>query len=178
MEALSPSLLFAVAGMAATDRSLPADIYYDAIELARQASQTFQFDPSWMQKNQTVREIAEKWAWDVAFRIRRGVRDGWYQPLGSTWVTGVFVGLEPNGEVSAAIANLEYHKPRPGMIVPPVSISISVPVPPKDFTWIDAFGYKDVADSYSSNTRLQTRQERNTYAFASNSSPTHAVSRR
>ena len=154
LQALSPSLLFAAAGMTSTDRSLPADIYYDAVELGRQASQTFEFDPTWMEQNQAVREIAAMWAWDVAFHIRRGLREGLYRPFHSTWVTGVFVGLEPNGELSAAIATLEYHEQRAGMIVPPISILIRNPIPPKNFTWIDSFGRNDVTESYVSKQRV------------------------
>jgi hypothetical protein len=160
---LTPSLMFAAAGNVKT--SGPANILYDSQELARQAARNFVFDPSSMKENETITGIAEKWAWDAAFRIRRGVIRRFYSPPDSgTWVIGVFAGTEPNGEISVAIATLGYHKKRVGMKVPEVSISISVPVPPKDVTWIEAYGYKAVTDKYVSNRRktdeTQTEHQR------------------
>lgn len=155
------SLIFAAAGATKTGESLPGNIYYDSQELARHAGRYFEFDAEWMTPNETVREIAAKWAWDVTFRIRRGFVAGWLRPVGPTWVTGVFAGLEPNGEISVAVARLEYHQQRPGMIVPPVSISIAVPSPPEEFTWIEAFGRAQVAQTYysSKGTLPETRSE-------------------
>ena len=145
---LGSTLLFAAAGATKTNQALPANVYYDSQELAREAVRNYVFDPAWDSQNETIRAIAVKWAWDVAFRIRRGLVAGWYRPLGPTWVTGVFAGLEPNGEISVAVAKLEYHQARPGMIVPSVSISVLVPVLPGDFTWVEAFGRDQVAEKY------------------------------
>ena len=134
----------------------------DSFELARQAAQNFEVDPYWMEPNQTIREIAAKWAWDVAFRIRRGVRSGRYRhPSGRTWVLGVFAGLEPNGELAVAIGQLDYAEPRPGWVVPPVSVSVRIPVLPKDFTWIDVIGRDSVAAKYYSKHEItdETRNE-------------------
>lgn len=151
---LSPSLMFAATGMTKTDQNLPASIYYDSQQLARQAATNFVFDPNWMERNETIKEIAAKWAWEVAFHIRRGIEARKYRPLNRTWVEGVFAGLEPNGESSVAIAKLEYSHPRPGWVVPSVSISVWSLIPPNDFTWIEAFGHKEVAEQYYSKRKV------------------------
>lgn len=158
---LTPSLLFAASGATKTQGTFPANIYYDSQELARLAAKNFVVDRSWMEPNQTIEQIAAKWAWDVAFQVRRGVETRMYSPIGPTWVTGVFAGLEPNGDVSVAIARLEYREPRPGWMVPPVVIFVSVPVPPKNNTWVEAFGRNEVAEQYYSRRKVtdQTRPE-------------------
>lgn len=64
-----------------------------------------------MKPNETIKEIAENWAWEVAFRIRRGVLKRYYSPPDSgTWLIGVFSGLEPNDELSVAVARLAYQQ--------------------------------------------------------------------
>lgn len=157
---LTPSLLFAAAGQTKTS-GYPANILYDAQQLALQAANNFVFESRWMEPNETIKEIAEKWAWDVAFRIRRGVLKRYYSPPDSgTWLIGVFSGLEPNGELSVAVARLEYHNKRPNMKVPELAISISTTVPPKDYTWIDAYGHSRVANKYI----MESRKTRETEA--------------
>lgn len=150
---LTPRILFAATGMTKTT-GWPANIALDAQQLARQAAANFVFDPASMKRNQTIKEIAASWAWDVDFRIRRGVSRRYYQPPESgTWIIGVFAGAEPSGEISVAVARLDYHRKRVGWKIPEVSVTISVPGPPKDFTWIEAFGHKEVVEKYVSERR-------------------------
>ena len=150
---LNPKLLFAVTGMAATSTTLPADVYFDAAELAKQAAGNFRYDTRWMEKNRTVVEIAARWGWDVDFRIRRGVTQGWLIPIGPMWLEGIFAGLEPNGEITLAVARLRYFKPRAGVVVPPVQLSIESLRPPRQYTWVEAYGLKNVAETYYSSRR-------------------------
>jgi hypothetical protein len=152
---LNPKLLFAVTGMAATRTMLPADVQFDAAELAKQAARNFCFDARWMEKDRTVVEIAAKWGWDVDFRIRRGVTQGWLRPIGPMWLEGIFAGLEPNGEITVAVARLTYQKPRPGFVVPSAQLTIERLGPPRQYTWIEAYGLKKVAETYYS-SRLTT----------------------
>jgi hypothetical protein len=151
---INPKLLFAVTGMAATGRAVPADIQYDAVDVARQISRNFRFNPKWMQPNRTIEEIAQVWGWEVDFRIRRGVERGLLKPLGPVWLEGIFVGLEPSSEINVAIAKLEYGKPRTGFIVPPVQLSIESPVPPKSFTWLQSSGLNDATETFYDSHRV------------------------
>jgi hypothetical protein len=154
---LNSNTLFAATGQTRTGTTIQSRIYYDAQLLAKAAVRNFAFDASGMRENETVIEIATKWVWDIAFRIQRGTRSGTYKPPNTgLWLTGVFVGTETNGDISVAIASLEYHKPRAMMDVPAVSLSIRVPVLPKDFTWIEAFGHKEVAEKYYSAKRVSS----------------------
>lgn len=151
---LTPSILFAAAGMTKAGGGLPANIAFDAQQLARQAARNFVFDPSWMKPGQTITEIAASWAGDVNFRIRRGAsRRDYLPPESGTWIIGVFAGAEPSGEISVAVARLDYHRKRAGWSIPEVSVTISIPNPPKDFTWIEAFGHKEVVEKYVSERR-------------------------
>ena len=61
---------------------------------------------------------------------------------------GIFAGIEPNGEISVAVASLHYGKPQLSLIVPPVILKIDVLNPPKQYTWIEAHGIRDVATGY------------------------------
>lgn len=146
-----PSLLFAATGQTQTAGTLPGDIYYDAQALAREIGQKCD--------GQAISEIAAQWAWEVAFRIRRGLKAGAYRPFGRTWLTGIFAGIDPNGDASVAIAQLEYREPRAGFVVPEVGISIRVPGPRNDFTNVEAFGLKQVAEGYYS-PRAVTEERR------------------
>jgi hypothetical protein len=146
---LNPSMLFAVDGMAVTDRNLPASIYFDSRDLARAAATGFQHDAVRTNDNDTVFNVAVRWGWDVDFRIRRGLEQGTLN-ISPTWLEGIFAGIEQNGEVSVAIASLQYGKPLVGLVVPPVTLQIAVLTPPKQYTWIEAHGIKDVAEGYIS----------------------------
>jgi hypothetical protein len=146
---LSASLLFAVDGMAETGRRLPAKIYFDSRDLARAAATGLQRDGAASNDGSTVLHVAERWGWDVDFRIRRGVEQGALR-INPTWLEGIFAGTEQNGEISVAIASLQYGKPRVGWIVPPVTLQIAVLTPPQEHTWIEAHGIKDVAEGYIS----------------------------
>lgn len=153
---LSPTMLFAATGQAKTGTTIQSKIYYDAQLLAKAALRNFVFNASWMTQDQTLSEIASKWGWDVAFRIQRGVKAGIYEPPQTgLWLTGIFLGTDRNGDIAVAIAQLDYDKPKPMMTVPTVSLSILVPVPPKDFTWIEAFGHKETVEKYYS-SKLKT----------------------
>ncbi len=148
-----PQLLFAVTGMATTGSRVPVDVQYNAMNVAREISQNFRFDTDWIEPNRMVEAMAEEWGWYVDFRIRRGIEGGWLKPT-PVWLEGIFVGIEPNGELSLAIARLQYGKPRAGFIVPPVQLSIESPVPPKSFTWIQAFGLSDATEAFYSSARV------------------------
>jgi hypothetical protein len=148
---LRPDFLFAVTDMARTAASLPANLYFDAFDLAKEAVANFQFDPDRMQPNTTIKEIAERWAWDVAFRIRRGVNIGIYRPSrAGMWVRGIFAGLEPNGEISTAVAELTYQLPSSWMTAPVVSISIIQDRTANNTTLIDSYGRSAVSERYVS----------------------------
>jgi hypothetical protein len=71
---------------------------------------------------------------------------------------GIFAGLEPNGEIGFAVARLEYPKPQNGVRMPPVAFTVGTLKPlPTDFTWVEAYGIKDVAETYYS-ARAVTEQ--------------------
>jgi hypothetical protein len=146
---LNPSMLFAVDGMAVTDRNLPASIYFDSRDLARAAATGFQYDAVRTNDNDMVFNVAARWGWDVDFRIRRGLEQGTLN-ITPTWLEGIFAGIEQNGEISVAVASLQYGKPLVGLLVPPVTLQIAVLAPPKQYTWIEAHGIKDVAEGYIS----------------------------
>ena len=175
---LTPTLLFAATGMTKTGESFPSNVLYDAQELARLAAREFQPDAVWVNQNQAIKEIAAQWADALASRIRRGVEGGWYRPFGPTWITGIFAGLELNGEIAVSIARLRYGRPRRGWTVPPASIAVEVPVPPTDFTWLEAYGRKGVAEQYifrqkitdetiEEHKRIRSRQLQNPRHFPS-----------
>lgn len=155
---LTPSLLFAASGWFRRSGRMPANVAYDAQQLARQAATRFVFDPNSMEPNHTIEEIAAKWAWDLAYRINRGISGKYYQPLDvKTWIVGVFAGAEPSGELSVVVARLDYHQERAGWKVPIASVSVTVLVPPKDYTWIDAFGQDTVVKNYLEKRRQTER---------------------
>jgi hypothetical protein len=145
---LNPKLLFAIAGMASTSPALPADIYFDAGNVARETATRFRFDATRMETNKTVKEIAEQWAVEMTLRIKRGVERGNFRAPGETWLTGIFAGLEPNGETAVAIGYVTYSRPRTGWTVPPAAPSIRTFEIPRPFTLIEAFGISKVAESY------------------------------
>lgn len=156
---LTPALLFAAAGqVSASTSSMPVGILYDAHNLARLAAQNYRADPNSQEEQLAgglIEAIATRWAWDVDFRMHNGFAAGW-EPLQT--LEGIFVGLESDGETALIVAKLEYPKPRPGFRVPPVTFSIGkLSPPPTEFTWVEAFGIKEVAESYYS-TRAVTEQ--------------------
>jgi hypothetical protein len=152
---LTPTLLFAADGeVSSSTNTVPAAVLYDAHKLALLAAQNYHSDPKEEKlRGGMIRAIAIRWAWDVDFRMRHGFEKGW-RPIET--LEGIFVGLEPSGEIAMAVAKLEYPKQRPGMPVSPVVFTVGSPSPPPtDFTWVEAFGIKDVAESFYS-PRAQT----------------------
>ena len=164
---LDRRLIFAAAGQtrvlpssgpAGIDLNLPGGLYYDSQEFAKYSASTFKVDPAWMAPNETVLGIAQSWAWNVAFRIRHAVEASLYPATpGATAVVGVFAGREPNGDLSLAIAHLNYERPRTGLIVPVVSLYIEVPEVPATFTWVQAFGREEVANNYLMTQKITDR---------------------
>lgn len=149
---LTPTLLFAADGQtSSTIKSFPANALYDAHKLARLAAENYRANPA--SKNSfgndgMIAEIAQRWAWDIDFRMHRAFANGWV-PIQT--LEGIFVGLEPNGETAMIVAKLDYPKPRQGFTVPKASFTIAgLSSSPTDFTWIQAFGMNDVARSYYS----------------------------
>lgn len=146
---LTPTTLFAADGLVWAGNTIPAQELYDAHKLAILAAGNYH--PT-LEDEQLpggeVGAIARRWAWDVDFRMHHGFANGW-TPIQT--LEGVFVGLQQNGELALAVAKLEYPKPQTGIRVPPVSFTIGTFNPlPKDFTWVEAFGMKDVAETYYS----------------------------
>lgn len=154
---LTPTMLFAADGQVWSGSTIPTTVLYDAHELARLAARNYH---SGSQEKQlaggTLIAIATRWAWDVDFRMHQGFANGW-TPVQT--LEGIFAGLEPNGEIGVAVAKLTYPRPRSGFRVPPVAFTIGTfdTSPPSNFTWIEAFGMKDVAETYYS-ARAATEQ--------------------
>lgn len=159
---LKPDLLMAITGMAATGPLLPTQIQYDAQLLGKEAAKNFRFDARFMEKNRTIQEIAAKWGWDVAFRIHRGVLANVYRPHGRVWVEGIFAGREPNGELGFAVARVTYLPTTFGVGAVLAAPQITVHALPRDFTWIEAFGMREVANSYTI-TRLVPESKRDEF---------------
>jgi hypothetical protein len=154
---LTPTILFAADGLVqASNNATPAAVLYDAHKLAQLAAQNYHPNPNSEEEQLAggmIEAIATRWAWDVDFRMHHGFASSWRPiktPEGITeTLEGIFVGLEANGEIAMVVAKLEYPKPRKGVRVPPVSFSISRPnPPPSNFTLVDAFGMKDVAETF------------------------------
>ncbi len=144
---LTPTILFAADGQVWAGKTMPATTLYDAHKLARLAAQNYHSSPSSQEEQLAggmIAAIAIRWAWDVDFRMHHGFANGW-TPMQT--LEGIFAGLEPNGETAIAVAKLKYPKPRTGLRVPPVTFSVgTMNPPPTDFTWVEAFGMKDVAE--------------------------------
>ena len=159
-------LIFAAAGQTRvlpasgtvdTSQNLAGGLYYDSQEFAKHAVSTFRVDPT-MSPNESVQGIAQAWAWNVAFRIRHAVEAGLYPPSpGGAAVIGLFAGREPNGDLAVAIAHVNYARPRAGLVVPVVTLSIEIPEIPEAFTWVQAFGRTDVSDTYLMRTKVTNR---------------------
>ena len=146
---LTPTMLFAADGQVSSRTTIPAAELYDAHKLAKLAAQNYHSNPQEEKlAGGRIAAIATRWAWDVDFRMHHGFVQGW-KPIDI--LEGIFAGLEPNGDIRFAVARLEYPKRRNGFHVPPVMFTISILSPlPKDFTWVEAFGIKDVARTYYS----------------------------
>jgi hypothetical protein len=153
---LSPTILFAADGQTLTSTVAPASILYDAHKLAKLAARNYH--PVKEQEEMLggrIAAIATRWAWDVDFRMHHGFENGW-KPIQT--LEGIFVGLDSNGETSIAVAKLTYPKQWNGLHVPPVTFTVgTLQSTPKDYTWITAYGMKDVAETYFS-TRAMTEQ--------------------
>jgi hypothetical protein len=153
---LTPRILFAADGQVWAGSTIPTTALYDAHELARLAARNYHSSSQEEQlASGALAAIATRWAWDVDFRMHHGFANHWtpFQTL-----EGIFAGLEKNGEIGLAVARLEYPKPRSGLRVPPVAFTIgALKSPPTDFTWVEAFGMKDVAETYYS-ARAATEQ--------------------
>jgi len=152
---ITPTMLFTADGQTKAG-GVPANILYDAHELARLAVRNFRSNPEELQlAGGAIVAIATRWAWDVDFRITDGIANGW-TPIQS--LEGIFAGLEPNGEIGIAVARLNYPTPRPGVRVPSVTFYIgTIKPPPADFTWIEAYGMNDVAQTYYSSRKVNAK---------------------
>jgi hypothetical protein len=148
---LTPTLLFAADGEVSSDSPISTEVLYDAHQLARLAAQNYHShlnSPEEKLSDGIIGAIATRWAWDVDFRMRHGLTNGW-RPTQT--VEGIFVGLDESGETAMAVAKLEYTHPGTGVTVPPVTFSIGRPSPPPlDYTFLRAFGMKDWAETYYS----------------------------
>jgi hypothetical protein len=159
---LTPTLLFAADGQVSlSSNTLPANALYDAHKLARLAAQNYHSNPNSKEEQFAggmIEAIAIRWAWDVDFRIHHAFASG-LRPIDT--LEGIFVGLEPNGEIGIVVAKLKYPRPRTGVRVPPVTFTVGrLNPPPTDFTWVEAFGMKDVAETYySAPATEQTKAE-------------------
>jgi hypothetical protein len=153
---LTPTILFAADGQVWARRTIPAAVLYDAHKLARLDAQNYHSSSQEEQlASGMIVEIATRWAWDVDFRMHHALANGW-TPIQT--LEGIFAGLEPNGEIAIAVAKLEYPRPRSGVRVPPVTFTVgTLKSPPTNFTWVEAFGIKDVAETYYS-ARAATEQ--------------------
>jgi hypothetical protein len=158
---LTPKILFAAAGLVVAKNTIPSTVLYDAHKLARMAARNYR---SASQENQlpgdALAAIATRWAWDVDFRLHHGFANGW-KPIWTSeglFLEGIFAGLEPNGELGFAVAKLVYPKKQTGLRVPPVTFSVGTfKTLPTTFTWVEAFGMKDVAETYYS-ARVMTEE--------------------
>ena len=153
---LTPAILFAADGQVWASNTIPATELYDAHKLAKLAAQNYNsIAVNEQLAGGRLAAIATRWAWDVDFRMHHGLANGW-TPIQR--LEGIFAGLELNGEIGFAIARLDYPRPRNGVRVPPVAFTIGTLKPlPTDFTWVEAYGIKDVAESYYS-ARAVTEQ--------------------
>lgn len=153
---LTPTILFAADGQTLSSTAAPAVILYDAHKLAKLAARNYR--PVKEQEEMAggkIAAIATRWAWDIDFRMHHGFENGW-KPIQT--LEGIFVGLEANGETSIAVAKLTYPEPRNGMRVPPAAFTVgTLQSTPNDYTWITAYGMKDVAETYYS-ARAMTEQ--------------------
>ncbi|MGA2248732.1 MAG: hypothetical protein ABSH48_27570, partial [Verrucomicrobiota bacterium] len=150
---LTPTMLFAGDGLVrandTTPGAIPGAILYDAHRLARLAARSYHSNPQEEEVDGgKIAAIANHWAWDVDFRMRHGFAKGW-TPVWAMTLEGIFAGLESDGEIAIAVAKLEYPKPRPGLSVPPVTLTVGrFQAVPTEVTWVRAFGMNDVAQTY------------------------------
>jgi hypothetical protein len=72
--ALTPRLLFAASGLTSTRATIPARIDYDAQEVAQSIARNFVFDPNWMQRNETIKEIGCFMGVGTCFSYSQGTR--------------------------------------------------------------------------------------------------------
>jgi hypothetical protein len=149
---LTPTLLFAADGQVSfTNNRLPANALFDANKLARLAAKNYRSHPDSEEEQLTggmIAAIATRWAWDVDFRMHHALANGW-KPIQR--LEGIFVGLEANGETAMVVAKLEYQWPTNAPGAPPVHFTIGkLSPPPTGFTWVEAFGMKDWAQTYYS----------------------------
>jgi len=178
LEQLTQTTLFAADGLVWAGSTIPAQELYDAHKLARLAAHNYHPTPEDEQlPGGELAAIATRWAWDVDFRMHHGFAEGW-TPIQT--LEGIFAGLQQNGELAFAVAKLQYPKPRAGVRVPPVSFTVGTFSPlPTDFTWVEAFGMKDVAETYYSaraaneatraeNKRISAEILKNPAEFSSN----------
>ena len=145
---LTPTMLFAADGQVWAGNIMPSAVLYDAHKLARLAARNYRPDAEEERiAGGRIAAVATRWAWDVDFRMHHGFTNGW-RPIET--LEGIFAGLDENGDVAIAVAKLEYPRRRPGLRVPPVGFTVVTMEPPSRFTWVEAFGMKDVAERYYS----------------------------
>lgn len=140
---VTPTLLFAADGHTGIKGpGVPADVEYDAQELARLAEKSVKTP-----KGQSrVYSIAQRWAWDLDSRVRHGFKMRLLSGDSDTFLEGIFAGLEPNGDTNVVIARLQYSPRRSGATGPPVQLSFRSPQSrPATFTWLEPFGMSDFA---------------------------------
>jgi hypothetical protein len=146
---LTPTLLFAADGqVSSTNNALPSSALYDAHKLALLAARNYHSNPDSDEERDggMIHAIAIRWAWDVDLRMRRAMAKGW-KPIQT--LEGIFLGLEPNGETAMVVAKIKFPNVRTGSRIPPVTFTVNwLNPPPNDFTYVQTFGMKDVAESY------------------------------
>jgi len=155
---LNSKLAFAAAG-SIEDHSgfLPQDLWFKASEVAREVDQTFKPDIG-LPNQSTVWQKAKNWGLVLSDRLRRGILlnsnhandllSHQKPTLGAIFIQGIFAGVEKNGNLSVAVATVQYDPPRKGWTTPIAQPLIEAGDPPDKFTWIDPYGVTQIAWNY------------------------------
>jgi hypothetical protein len=162
-------LVFSGAGIFAdTHGSLPKVAHFDGRVIAWESVREYRSKTQSPEANDSVNQIAKSWEREMLEKFQAAaptrladwlrIRQG-----NDSFLVGVFIGVEKNGELKVAVTTIEYSGKAPSG---EIRSGTKMPELFNDFTWIKPFGIDAIANEHlAKNSRIHQEQYKNPELF-------------